>query len=614
MPAIEIKFCNLVYREIEMAKLIEYSVYIFQLLLFCFLCDNTSAQQNCRLIIHPVSSDTSAIASLDLQNSFNNKTSCIQYVNRLPSLLSIKGYATASVDSVWEDSSSVSVKLFIGKKYQWQKLSISDSDYALVSTLGYHAENFSKQNFSQIKIEELYNDVLNYYSNNGYPFANISLDSVDINNNNIAAHLNIQSGALYYIDTIIVEGGARISKFFLQQYLQIHEHDMYHEDLLDNINQRLALLNYLQQSQPWKVEMLNTGAALHLYLQPTKSNSVNVLIGLLPQSDQTNGKLLFTGEANVGLRNSFGSGETLGFTWQQLQPKSPQLNLSYQQPYIFHSLFGINFGFHLYKQDSLYLNINGQLGIQYQLTQHQSGAVIIQTTASNVLSVDTNIVKATHTLPAVADVNTTSIGLQYNFNNTDYRFNPLRGNEFSFTGSFGKKNIKKNNAITQIKDPGFNANDLYDSIKLRSYQFRLQADAAKYFAVGKQAAFKLAVNAGWYQSPNYFQNELFRIGGFKLLRGFDEESIYANSYSVETAEYRYLLARNSWFYGFTDFGWAAYNVNNVKFSHTYLGFGIGLSLETNTGIFSISLAEGKRDDSKLNFQQSKIHLGFISLF
>ena len=48
----------------------------------------------------------------------------------------------------------------------------------------------------------------------------------------------------------------------------------------------------MQQSQPWKIEMLNTGARLHLYLQPTKSNSINVLVGLLPQSDQTNGKLI----------------------------------------------------------------------------------------------------------------------------------------------------------------------------------------------------------------------------------------------------------------------------------------------------------------------------------
>jgi len=374
------------------------------------------------------------------------------------------------------------------------------------------------------------------------------------------------------------------------------------------------LLNYLQQSQPFEIEMLNTGAVLRFYLQPTKSNSINALVGLLPASDQNGGKLLFTGEAAVDLRNSFGSGETLSFNWQQLQPKSPQLNLAYLQPYVFHSSLGLSLNFDLYKRDSFFLNISGQLGVQYQLTRHQSGAIIFQTAASNVLNVDTNVVKATRKLPDVADINSTGIGVQYNFNNTDYGFNPRRGNDIAFTGSFGKKNIKENNTIQQIKDPDFNADNLYDSVKLHSYQVRMQASAAKYLPLGKQAAFKLALNAGWYQSPNYFQNELFRIGGFKLLRGFDEESIYANGYSVATAEYHYLLGRNSWFYGFTDVGWASYNVNDVKFDHTYIGFGIGLSLETNTGVFSISLAEGKRDDNKLNFQQSKIHIGFISLF
>jgi outer membrane protein assembly factor BamA len=465
-----------------------------------------------------------------------------------------------------------------------------------------------------LQLEQLYNDVLKYYSNKGYPFASIYLDSFTISSNNISAHLTIKRGALYHIDTIIVEGNARISKFFLQQYLQIHEHDIYREDLLNDINQRLALLSYLQQSQPFKMEMLNSGAVLHFYFEPTKSNSINALVGLLPASDQNGGKLLFTGEAAVGLRNSFGSGETLSFNWQQLQPKSPQLNLAYLQPYIFHSSFGLSVNFDLYKRDSLFFNINGQLGVQYQLTRHQSGAIILQMAASNILNVDTNVVKATRELPDVADVNSTGIGVQYNFNNTDYSFNPRRGNDIAFTGSFGQKNIKKNSSIQQIKDPDFNADNLYDSVKLHSYQVRVQGSAAKYFPLGKQAAFKLAIHAGWYQSPNYFQNELFRIGGFKLLRGFDEESIYANGYSVGTAEYHYLLGRNSWFYGFADVGWTNYNVNDVRFDHTYIGFGIGLSLETNAGVFSISLAEGKRDDNKLNFQQSKIHLGFISLF
>ena len=105
----------------------------------------------CKLIVHPVSADSSFLVSQTLQTIFNNKTSCIQYVNRLPALLAIKGYATASVDSVWEDSNSVSIKLFIGEKYEWQKLSVNDSDKTLLSSLGYNAENFTKQNFSAVK-------------------------------------------------------------------------------------------------------------------------------------------------------------------------------------------------------------------------------------------------------------------------------------------------------------------------------------------------------------------------------------------------------------------------------------------------------------------------------
>jgi outer membrane protein assembly factor BamA len=195
-----------------MAKLVQYSVFVFLVFAFCFLLNPLRAQHSCRLIIRTV--DTININILNIQHDFDNKTNCIQYINRLPSLLAVKGYAAASVDSVWEDSVSVSIKLFMGKKYQWKQFSVSDSDYVLLNSLGYTTEKFNRQNFSPIKLEQLYNDVLNYYNNNGYPFSEwIYLDSVNISNNNIAARVSIKRGALYYIDTIIIEGNARISKF-----------------------------------------------------------------------------------------------------------------------------------------------------------------------------------------------------------------------------------------------------------------------------------------------------------------------------------------------------------------------------------------------------------------
>ena len=51
-----------------------------------------------------------------------------------------------------------------------------------------------------------------------------------------------------------------------------------------------------------------------------------------------------------------------------------------------------------------------------------------------------------------------------------------------------------------------------------------------------------------------------------------------------------------------------------KKSHTYIGSGLGLSLETKAGIINMALALGKRDDTDFNLRQPKLHIGFASYF
>jgi hypothetical protein len=312
-----------------------------------------------------------------------------------------------------------------------------------------------------------------------------------------------------------------------------------------------------------------------------------------------------------------GNGESIGLNWQQVQVKSPRLNLYYQQPYIFKSPFGINAAFDLFKKDSSYLNVNALLGVQYSYSSSKSGSVFIQSFSSSLLTIDTLQVISTHQLPSQGDVRSLSLGVNYDYIGTNYRFNPLRGTELHVLGTAGTRTIHKNSSITKLVDPadsGFSFNSLYDSVKLNSYEFRLRVEAMHYFQVSRASTLKVAANGGVFQSPNSYRNEVFQIGGYKLLRGFDEESILASQYAVGTLEYRYLIAQNSFLFGFVDYGWAKNNIPGYSMNSTYLGFGAGLAFETKAGIFNMSYALGKSGDNSINLRQAKIHLGYLNFF
>ncbi|MBL7701819.1 MAG: BamA/TamA family outer membrane protein [Ferruginibacter sp.] len=556
------------------------------------------------------------MASLKLQTAFANKNACNVYVQGLITILSSKGYPTASVDSIFENENTSTIHLFLGKQYQWIKLTPDGIEKAAMEDSRFREKDYEGKLLNIQQLLALQQKILDYYEKNGYPFAEIFLDSIRLDDNKMDALLRAKKGPLYHVDSIRVLGKAKISKQFLRHYLGIPNGSLYNKEKLDQVSKRLLELPYLQEVQPADVTMLGSGSILNLYLAPKRSSQANFLIGFLPSGDQS-GKLQLTADVNLDLKNALANGETILLKWQQLQPKSPRLNLGFQQPYIFNTNFGLDFAFDLFKKDSTFLQINALLGLQYLLSANQSGKIFGQWQKSFLLGtgVDTNLVKSTKQLPPNIDVSAVNIGLEYEWNKTDYRLNPRKGNEIKLTGSVGIKNIKKNNEILALQDPNFNYASLYDSVKERSYQFRVKLGAAHYFPVGKQATVKAAINGGLFISPNTFRNELFQIGGYKLLRGFNEESIYATQYAVLTAEYRYRLKLNSYMFAFADGGLVKNKYQTINLNNNFIGAGLGLAFETRFGLLNISYAIGKRDDVKFNLREaSKIHFGYVNYF
>ncbi|MCH5598489.1 BamA/TamA family outer membrane protein [Niabella ginsengisoli] len=308
--------------------------------------------------------------------------------------------------------------------------------------------------------------------------------------------------------------------------------------------------------------------------------------------------MLITGEGLLDLKNAFGGGESIGLIWQRLQASSQRLNISYDQPYLFNSPFGLDLRFNMLKRDSAFLNFDIRLGTQLALNRQQRVKLYVQRFSSILNFINEEAIIATKKLPEDGDVKITNVGVEYQLNTTDYIFNPVSGFELLFNTAVGNKKVKPNDQILDLQDPddpAFNFGSLYDTVTTQSYQLRSVLTAAKYFPIGKaqRSTVKTAINGGYISGSNIFRNELFQIGGYRLLRGFDEQSQFLSQYGIGTLEYRYLVGENSYFNVFTDGGWGKNASRGNNTSYTYVSGGWDLLLKQKWG-YSIWLGRWEK--------------------
>jgi len=251
---------------------------------------------------------------------------------------------------------------------------------------------------------------------------------------------------------------------------------------------------------------------------------------------------------------------------------------------------------------------------QRQLTLSQ--LFFYKNESNSVSNIDTAYVVANHKLPENADVSANGLGLEMVLNRTDYKFNPRSGWAIRLAGNALIRKIKPNDAVLGLSDgTGFNFGSLYDSLQKNASQYILNGDITYFLPLAKKITLKGEYAGGWISNgPRLFQNELYQLGGFKLMRGFDELSIYATQYHIVTAELRLLISRNSNVYLFSDNGWIQTQFTSYEREGLYNGFGIGTTLETKSGIFSLAYALGRSDFNSLQVRQSKIHFGYVAYF
>lgn len=513
-----------------------------------------------------------------------------------------KGYLAASIDSFYSDSSKIMAYCHKGQQFKWVKVSFDSVDQAALRKARIRTGKYQNKKIDPIQLLRDQQKLVGVMENAGYPFASVSLQNMKFDENLANGLMHLNNGPLIRIDSIIMKGDARISPKYFHKQIGIEKNDLYQEKKILTITDRIKETLFLREIKPFEIEFINDKADIYTYLGKNRANQFNGIIGIIP-NNETTGKLLLTGEVSFNLVNLFSRGILFNMDWKKLEPLTQELNVSGSYPYIFNSSIGIGMKLFILKMDTTYFRAEPEVELQYFFNGSNYIRIFYQNQSSSLLS--TSGLEDISTLPAYADFTTNLYGVGMKFNKLDYLYNPRKGIYFEGDLSVGSKKIKKNPDIND---------DVYTNLDLETNKTVLTSGIYAYFPLWSNFVVHLKNLNGFMFNDNLFENELFRLGGIRNLRGADENSITASSYVLGSLEFRYLFEEQSNLFLFIDGGYYQNKISQGEKEDTPLGFGAGMNLQTRAGIFTIIYAMGRQFDNPVNIAGAKVHVGYIQRF
>ena len=494
------------------------------------------------------------------------------------------GYFTCNVDSINLKNQKLKIYLQTGNLISLNSIKVN-----LPNSLSLKLrENFNsdKTYFNANDFSEKIKKWIILMNNNGFPFAEFEFEKSEIINSKINLICNLISGPLVKIDSII---NPEITKKELQlvyKFTDIRNGDLFELNKIYKISENIKNTGFIEEIRPPAYEFIDNKASIYTYFKPQSKNSINGLVGIQPGENET---VQFTGNVALNFQNALSYGEVLKFNWRRMFNSSQNLIAELSYPFLFNTNFEVQGGLDMIKKDSSFFNFNSKLIINYKSNSNFSNGFLFTNNNS------TNLLKDDYSSTSV-----NSFGFVTNFEKLDNLFNPRKGFKIKSEIAYGWKETYAIDTVTNntLKSPNFNGNLSFSS----------------YLSLLKRTTFKIKLSGSTIQNNILYENELTRIGGYKTIRGFDEESIWVSSFVLGNFEFRYLIDEKSNVFLFSDFAWTESKTNNFLMEDYFQSFGFGTNISMPNGLLTLIYGLGRKIDNPFLIRTGKIHLGFTSYF
>ncbi len=534
--------------------------------------------------------------SVVFPNSEQNPDDVTTFLQRQLESFQKDGYLDARLDSISTNIESITGHFFTGHKFHYL---VNISHPSLKTIFQEQARKKSSDlldiSFQDFNIVSM--NILSWYSDNGFPFARLLKTNMRIVDYKILFDLEAEPGDLVVFGSIHTQGNARINRRFTERYLDIAPGKPFSQRTVNQTWEKLSRLDFVRPIAPVQLSFTPGKANLIIPIEKSLSHKFDGIAGL-SGGDDTDKPIEVTGLLNFFLSNAFGMGENIDVAWQAPGNKTKILRLAGGYPYPFNLPIETDLLFSIHRQDTSWLKVEFKPGLSFLLRGNSKFGLFWHYT-NNTLIV--NALQSSNS--GFMNFTSSLYGIDFKWSSALWNRNPISSG-FSILLSAGAGTIKKptSNAETAEVLPMAEK-----SGSLATFQSNIE----QRWKTGNRATFSGSIISGWLSGKNLPANQLMRLGGFKSVKGFDELSLHASAYSIASLEFRFFTSPQSYINLFANGGWLE-EKSISGYKNTLLSsIGTGLNLQTAAGVFSVSVALGRKKNIP---QGAKIHLGYITTF
>jgi len=439
--------------------------------------------------------------------------------------------------------------------------------------------------------------LLTRYEKLGYPFARCEVvelghragdqaDSVDI-------RLRVDEGRRMTLDEIRVEGNKETDPSVIVRETRFEPGEPFNPTKVNAIRQRLNRLNIFSSVAEPTLYVRDDKGGLLIKVQEGNTSTFDGVLGYIPPSSPGESAYL-TGLVSVSMRSLFGTGRKMSLRWQREDRYSQEIAFRYIEPWLFGAPVNLGGGFLQRQQDTAYVRRTLDVKAELMFSEELSISLVLKTDRV-IPSGDSSTTRAVGT-------SSTTAGVEVEYDTRDDLASPTSGARYRADYHYGRKSVSSvpASAVGQIVSGG-------------TLQ-RAGLDVELFLPAFRRQVIAIGVHGREVTTEQVQEGEMYRFGGANTLRGYRENEFLGASIAWTNAEYRFLLARRTFVFGFFDTGYYFRPTNDVlglPSSEAFrYGYGVGVRVETPLGNIGVSFALGEGD----SFGTAKIHIGLINDF